>query len=798
MLYARKNKEGTRWQPLREHSRNVADLTAEFAGGVGLKAMGELAGMLHDAGKSTPVWQDYLKDEPQEKLPHAAAGAKLLYRAGQPTPYHALTAQILGAAIQGHHGSLHDMISLDPPRCYAQDMQRRDGAAYDEAFFKECLRREEVSRLLDEAAEEMQAVWPAIKGCAAHFPAAQGTEAGNARNIAAGLLVRYVYSCLIDADRLDAAAWEAQTQPEEDYNGKALWATLAGRLETYLAAFPANKPVDRLRRDISNQCRIAADRPGGIYQLLVPTGGGKTLSGLRFALNHAAQLQKDRIFYIIPYTTIIDQTADELRKALGEEECILEHHSNLVDEEEAPGEELSRREKLALRWNAPIVLTTQVQFLNTLFAAGSAARRMHMLRNSVLIFDEAQTVPLSCLNLFNCAVQFLCDVCGCTAVLCTATQPALTQTDYPLRLSTPAQLIENPREAFMRFRRVRMRDARTQVGGDTQKLADFVLDRFRKTGSVLVIRNTKKAVAQLYKALKDCGAPVYHLSTAMCAAHRTDILNQIRQKLPHTPVICVSTNLIEAGVDISFSCVIRALAGLDSIAQAAGRCNRHGEVQSRDVFLIDDGEQGLSYLPDVRWGRSMTQRILNEYAARPGDFDNDLLSPRAMKIYYQYYYGNAERRAEMIYQVEKQQVSGLTGLGLVDLLGANAKMCRELHHTGSALPAGQRLFQAFATAGRLFHVIPDETRGVLTPYGQGEALAEELRRCRDMSQMKRLLKRAQRFSVNLYRHQLSALDAEGALEELGVSGVLYLNPAWYDAQRGALTARHGDPDNFIL
>jgi len=291
----------------------------------------------------------------------------------------------------------------------------------------------------------------------------------------------------------------------------------------------------------------------------------------------------DRVFYIVPYITIIDQNADKVRdileRANERDKVVLEHHSNLT-----PEQETHRHNLLAENWDSPIVFTTQVQFLETLFGSGTRdARRMQQLANSVIIFDEVQTIPIKITHLFTTALRFLVHDCGATVVLCTATQPPfdnLENTYRELKITPEQHIIQNEPELFKQLKRVEVHDERKPSGLTNAEIADLVECALQEKGSVLIVVNTRASAQALYKEIKGrqlCAA-TYHLSTNMCPAHRMDVLeNKIKPKLKaNEPVICVSTQLIEAGVDIDFGAVIRALAGLDSIAQSAGRCNRHG------------------------------------------------------------------------------------------------------------------------------------------------------------------------------------------------------------------------------
>ena len=374
------------------------------------------------------------------------------------------------------------------------------------------------------------------------------------------------------------------------------WEVLSQRLATRLSKFPEATALDQRRRAISDACMRSAEKGKGIFTLTVPTGGGKTLASLRFALEHARLHGLDRIVYVVPFTSIIDQNAKVARDILEPADdmtnrgrIVLEHHSNLVPEVETAYQKL-----VAQDWDAPVVYTTMVQFLETLFGAGTrGVRRMHRLSNAVLIFDEVQSLPLRCVHLFNNAVGFLIEHCNSTAVLCTATQPLLDKVDTrkgAMRLHPDSELVPDVPELFDALRRVQVIDRRRPDGWSEAAIADLGLGCLGDEGSTLVIVNTKRAAKRVFAALLESKAEhqhVFHLSTDMCPAHRRSVLGKVRKRLAEDrPVICISTQLIEAGVDISFPVVIRVLAGLDSIAQAAGRCNRNRERPIGNVYVV--------------------------------------------------------------------------------------------------------------------------------------------------------------------------------------------------------------------
>jgi len=554
-----------------------------------------------------------------------------------------------------------------------------------------------------------------------------------------GLWTRFLFSCLIDADRINSADFE---NPDNEWlrqkNGVNCQIAIE-RLEDKLDELPERNEIDTIRRSISNQCNDRALDKQGIYSLTVPTGGGKTFASMRYALHHAHEHKLDRIIYIIPFTSIITPNAQAIREVLeakGDEfPWVLEHHSNLEPERQAWRDKL-----IAENWDAPIVFTTMVQFLDVLFSGGTrGARRMHQLANSVLIFDEIQTLPINCVHLFCNAINFLVSHTKTTALLCTATQPLLDKLKSPdkgqLEIPKGNELVKDVTKLFDQLKRVVISNKVRPGGWSESELANLAVAEFEQKGSCLVIVNTKKWAQQLYEL---CGTKVdkgslFHLSTSLCPAHRKTILDQVRQRLDdELPVLCISTQLIEAGVDVDFASVIRFLAGLDSIAQAAGRCNRNGRLPQATVNVVNPQQESIDMLHDIKEGRDKALRILTEKK------DADLLDPDVMNLYFSYYFYS--RADKMDYPVTTNQAGRKDSL--LNLLSNN--------HLNIARTKPLRLRQSFKTAGKIFKAINAPTEAVIVPYGEGEEIIAALCAEPEPAKAYNLLKRAQKFSVNVF------------------------------------------------
>lgn len=801
------------WQSLDDHLRGVGSLSSRFAAKLGLQHAGLLVGLLHDMGKYSQAFQAYLKsatgefnqDEDEEwvdaaslkgKIDHSTAGAQFAWnRLRDKGQSERIAAQVLSLCIASHHSGLIDCIGASKDSFGEDLFSRRMSKAQQKTHLGEveaAASREILARCEQLLAGNatVAALNRQIQEIARH---STGLQVGLQQT---GLLVRFLFSCLIDADRIDTADFEhrrrAKFRPLGAYTD---WPTLADRLERHLSELPPRNPIDSLRQEISLHCRSAASRPGGVYTLTVPTGGGKTLASLRFALHHARERQLDRVIYVIPFTSIIDQNAQVVRDILEPADApsdqgriVLEHHGSVT-----PEQQTWREKVLCENWDAPVVYTTMVQFLEAVFGAGTrGARRMHQLSRSVLIFDEIQTLPIKCVHLFNNAINFLTAQGDSTVVLCTATQPLLhrvAQDKGAVRLASDHELMPDVHRLFEHLKRVVLKDARKPGGWTDQEVADLAASETRRSGSCLVIVNTKAAARRIFELCATSeiglGAALCHLSTDMCPAHRKQELSKLRTRLAAgEPVLCVSTQLIEAGVDVDFGAVIRFMAGLDSIAQAAGRCNRNGRSEPGAVHVINPQNESLDKLVDILKGRDAALRVLDDFRQDPASFHYDLIGPTALTAYYRYYF--FERQADMNYPVAAGDVAQADAL--LNLLSRNHAAVGEFSSRNDSAPD---LFfrQAFMTAARAFKAIDAPTQGVIVPYGEaGRALVAELCAAYDVELEFNLLRAAQQFTVNVFPHVLRKLHDAGALHEVKPdTRILCLDERYYSALFGLST-----------
>lgn len=692
--------------------------------------------MAHDTGKARGEWQRYLKtksgydeeaglETKKGKVDHSSPSAKLaedVFGKG--------VGRILSYCIAGHHAGLPDW--LETPGCLA-------------------------SRLQNTRADDIPPEYrPLLQE---HAPGAPGRKFEQ-RGLDMSLWIRMLFSCLVDADFLDTEAYMQSDKAELRGHYLSI-AELLPRFDAYMeqkakAAHEAPaSAVMRARQTVLADCRAAAALSPGFFSLTVPTGGGKTLSSMAFALEHALRYKKERVIYVIPYTSIIEQNADVFRKALGAEQ-VVEHHSNLDDDDSTPQARLASE-----NWDAPVIVTTSVQFFESLFASRtSRCRKLHNIANSVVVLDEAQLLPVEYLEPILAAMRLLSEHYGTSFVICTATQPVLEkQDDFPqfpgLPRASIREIVGDVPALYRDLRRVEVvkpEDLRTATSWDE------LSPKLRACERVLCVVSDRKSCRELY-ALMPEGS--YHLSALMCAQHRSERIAEIKEKLKNgESVRLISTQLVEAGVDISFPIVYRAMAGLDSIAQAAGRCNREGELNAA-------GELGKVVVfvpprkapPGILRKASETAVCMLE-SGLEDPIDNTAFAPYFSELYW--------------------KANSLDGKGIMRLLEPDKLDCGI----------------QFRSAAEAFQIIDaGSQRTVLVPYGEGEQLIGELKA---MGPERWLLRKLQRYSVNVYLNQFNALLARGSIEEVS-PGLFALTCAIeYDKDIGLLVDEMPtDPASFI-
>jgi CRISPR-associated endonuclease/helicase Cas3 len=721
------------WETLPAHLSAVATRAAGFAAAFGCAGLARAAGQLHDIGKASVAFQTYIA-APQDaaggrKGPdHSTAGARQAMAA-----FPGSLGRMLAAIIAGHHAGLGDGDELD---------RRLDPANHQIAPF---------------------AGWQAAAG-----PLPATRELSPTRQMvpnqhagfAQAFLMRMLFSCLVDADFLETEAFYAKaTDAPVARGGHASLETLRDRLCTHLHALRPATPdaVNTLRARVLDDAMAKAALPPGLFTLTVPTGGGKTLTSLAFALEHALHHGLRRVVYVIPFTAIIEQTADVFRKALGTDHEVLEHHASFdwekqTQEDDEGPDGVKKLQRAAENWDVPVVVTTTVQFFESLFAnRTSRCRKLHNLAGAVIVLDEAQTLPLHVLRPCMAALDELARNYGASVVLCTATQPALrTQQGFKHGLDIPddRELAPDPRTLYTALKRVR-------VDVLPGKVPDAIITaRFNEAERMLCIVNTRAHARALYESIRDLPGAL-HLTTLMCPKHRRAVLTTVREKLvAGAPARLVATSLIEAGVDVDFPEVWRAAAGLDSIAQAAGRCNRNGHLPEGRVVVFEPAE--ITPPREIEAFFQATRPILRGH--------DDLLGLDAIEAYFsELYWQKGEA------QLDATEVDGLRGV--LPALRARA--------TDLRFP--------FRGIGQAFRLIDDTMDPVIVPW---DADAHDLLRAIAAAARPpgTLLRRLQQYVVSIPRRERDAWLRLGALRPahpaLGEAMLAFADDAHYRQDTG--------------
>jgi len=699
--------ENQRVHALREHLLATAGRAEAAAARFGSASWGRLAGLWHDLGKFSGDFQQMIYaangldahvegDGAQGRVNHSSAGA--LHAIDQLGP----SGRVLAYLVAGHHAGLSDWGSEHARRGALQ--QRLD----DVGLLAVALAGEPPDDVLvggpdpkDKPTGKDPAFW-----------------------------IRMLFSCLVDADFLDTEAFYDPEKAGRRGQFPSL-NELLPRLNEHMARLQARaeeSAVNTLRAQILERCIAQAEHAPAIYSLTVPTGGGKTLASLAFALRHALRHGKRRIIYVIPYTSIIEQTADVFREIFGDD-ALVEHHSNLDPPD--PGKESHRTRLACENWDAPIIVTTSVQFFESLFAARtSRCRKLHNIVDSVVILDEAQLLPVEFLSPVLFALRELHANYGVSLLLCTATQPALGSRHTPSfdfsGLDDVRELMEDPDDLHRQLKRVTV-----HLPEDLQRPREWkeLAEEIGSHESVLCVVN-RRDDCRLLHGLMPPGT--YHLSTRMCGQHRSEQIAEIRRRLKdREPTRVVSTQLVEAGVDLDFPVVYRAMAGLDSIAQAAGRCNREGRLDCGKVVV---------FVPPTKPPRGLLQgeQIARRMLSADG---SDPLTPAGFLKYFEqlFWVWGADR-------LDKQRV--------LEDLGVDAMTFR---------PCENQLRYNFRSAAFKFRMIDDQWQApVIVRFGEG---ADLIRQLASEGPTRWLLRKLQRFTVNVPRHHHQQLANEGRIEE---------------------------------
>ena len=695
-----KENESGQWiiQTNEEHQANVAVLASHYASAFGMEEWGNVLGLLHDKGKETNAFQQYIRKEsgyePVAQIigdtHHAYIGA---LAAQKLFPYQ---SALLANPIAGHHRGLYD----------SGDLKERLTADIPQE-----VKTEPINTTLK---------LPQIQLQKYHFHH----------------LVRFLFSCLVDADRLDT---EAFMSPEQSClrGSHTSMAELKQTLEQHLSKLNKSAPdtyVNRVRRYVQEQCVAESQAETGYYSLTVPTGGGKTLASVLWALNHAVKNNLQRVIIAIPYTSIITQTAATLKKIFGED-SVLEHHSE-VDYGES--ETASPLQLATENWDYPIIVTTNVQFFESLFSnRPSQCRKLHNIARSVVIFDEVQTLPLEFYQPIIEGIKTLHEVFGTSLLFTTASQPVLEGIHKGfVGLDSIHPIISESRQLHKELKRVEIEEMRESC------TYDDIAENLVRHNRVLCIVNTRKDAKEIYERLPQEGVTL-HLSRMMCSAHIKQTIQQIKEALAsetEMPIRVVSTQLIEAGVDIDFPVVYRQEAGLDSVLQAAGRCNREGKIKEGKTYvfsLTKEHNLPMGYISQT-----------NNARKNMGEID-DWFSPDTISRYFEQLYSRVD-------SFDEKQICSL---------------CND-----------PRSVQ-FETAAEEFHLIEDNSVSVYVGYGEGQTLIEELLRTRGMVSYQ-LIKHLSPYSVNVRQTDFKILQAAGAILSVADNIHILQDPSLYNDQTG--------------
>ena len=701
------------WQTLQNHATNVGNLAAAFAQVFGADEIACYTGQLHDLGKYSLPFQKRLKGE-AKSVDHATAGAKIaIERWGN------AIGKLMAFCIAGHHAGLANGCREGDNR---STLKQRLALQFGEGIpALDNLWQQEIKLPQNLSAPPLKAD--------AHHP-----------YFSYAFFTRMLYSCLVDADYLDTEAFYLNLENNAvERGGYPDLNALQHNFNQFINAFrlrvaqaseqteaeKRNAALNRLRSEILDHAVEQAAQPQGLFTLTVPTGGGKTFTSMAFALEHAKQHGMRRVIYVIPFTSIIEQNATEFRKAFGElgKQAVLEHHSTF-DDGKLQNEATKDKLRLASEnWDAPIVVTTAVQFFESLFAdRSSRCRKLHNIAGSVIILDEAQMLPLNLLLPIMQAIKELAQNYRCSIVMCTATQPAVqAENGFYRGFENVREIAPKPTALFDKLRRTTVQHIGTQTDAD-------LLAKLGEHPQMLVIVNNRRHARSLYNQAKHLEG-TFHLTTLMCAKHRSQKLDEIRGRLKSgEPCRVIATSLIEAGVDVDFPLVMRAEAGLDSVAQAAGRCNREGKRPSENSFV-------WIFAPEEQWKAPpelATQAAVMRLTA--DSFSDDLLSTQAVAAYF----------AEL-YQLKGSELD-------------NKKILKMHNDTGQSLDF------PFQTIADKFRMIESHMQPLIIPFDvDAENLISSLHHADHIGG---LLRKLQPYTVQIPEKALAALYKAGRIEPI--------------------------------
>lgn len=774
-----RGEKGIVTQDVKNHLQNVSTLCRCFGSKIKMKNFCFLCGLIHDIGKYSDEFQCYIRQAIQHtidgdydiwkrsvmKIDHGVYGAKFISELLK-CDEDILIKDIISTVVCYHHGSLPDTVENIKSIPLKKRIAKCDDHKYAVVLqrFKKDVDVGSIDNLIILAKKEIYNIYSKLCG-------------DKEKAFYLNLIIKSVYSILIDSDHLDSYYFSAGIDFDyqgvyiPDKNGH-LWSVYLEALNKKLNDFEKKtvksdleKTVNEVRCEISDKCFNFGSRETGVYKLTVPTGGGKTFSALRFALKHAMKNGKERIFFIVPYTSIIEQNADEVRKVLHCNDSLLEYHHNVINEN-------NEGEKLTCGFDSPIIFTTMVQFLNCFYDSGTQnTRKIHNFFNSIIIFDEIQKVPTHCVSLFNSSVNYLKLYCNTTLVLCTATQPNLDEVEKPIMFSEHPQIVSDYNVYYEKLRRMVLINCCSASGYTYNQAGDFVLKKKLFVNSILLVLNTISSAEKMYYEIdkkKSDDIRLYYLSTHLCPDNRKNIITEIRCALDRKEqIICISTQLIEAGVNMSFDTVVRSKCGLDSAAQATGRGNRHGENSIGQAYIINIKDENVDKIPEILVGQQALGAILDN----DKNHNLDLLSTEAIEKYYRYYNNDVWVKRQQDYKIgEDDSVYNM----LSNKKNRNTQYYQE---TGNRFPMCFNML--FQSAGKSFKVIDDNTTTIIVPYKKGKEIISRLNTSLDVKEKRELIEQAQQYSVNVRNYLFYQLNNCDAIETTSIEGVYSIKDAFY-------------------
>lgn len=698
-------------QELKKHLENVSNYAEKFAKGFDAGEMGALLGLVHDLGKYQMSFQDRIRGS-KVKVDHATLGAKVL------TEYWNDLGWLHGMVVSGHHTGLKDSGSGSNrgDNTYSSRINNYDGQDTD--YSNEIIIPSSFKpKMLNGDNESM--------------------------SFAFATYLKMLFSCLVDAD------WTDTEEYITDVSRKSIPYTIEELDKKLTSGIPVNNgsSINNIRAEILNDCQKASQKEQGLFTLTVPTGGGKTLSSLSFALQHALKHKLKRVIYVIPYTSIIEQNADVIAGILGKE-FVLEHHSQvdetkgILEEDDIEGNIKKRIKWASENWDIPVILTTNVQFFESFFSnKPSKTRKLHNIAESVVIFDEAQMLPRELLSPSMYAISELVTNYKVTAILCSATQPAISQYKYEkLKIS---EIISNPEELAKKLKRVEY-----EVIG--KKSDEEILEIFTKNPKTLCVVNSRKHAHALHQLVSQDGRfkNIYHLSTLMHCIHRREVLMEVKERLKkNEDVILIATSLVEAGVDIDFPVVMRSIAGIDNIIQAGGRANREGKLEKGRVLVFEPTSEAGKIPKVIQSMASLTKEVIEV-------LKEDAFEIKGITMYF-----------ENLYHASSSD----------NILDAK-NILNEFEIKGNSYKFN------FETVAKKYKIIEDNTENIVINLSEeSRKLINELRQGIFNRETMRKL---QQYSVSVYKNEYQKLLEENALEVLQNGFSILNNNQYYKGDIG--------------